>query len=51
MILATMARWAAIFGGGQDEEEGGLGVVGLIVMSIVATIAAMLVQLAISRSR
>jgi heat shock protein HtpX len=51
MILANMARWAAFFGGGRDEEEGGLGVLGMIVMSIVAPIAALLVQMAISRSR
>jgi heat shock protein HtpX len=53
MMLATMARWSAIFGGasGDDEEGGGLGVVGLIVMSIVAPMAAMLIQMAVSRSR
>lgn len=53
MILATMARWTAFFGGGaRDEEgEGGLGVIGLIVMSILAPMAAMLIQMAISRSR
>ncbi|MBM4274210.1 MAG: zinc metalloprotease HtpX [Deltaproteobacteria bacterium] len=51
MILADMARWTAIFGGSRDDDEGGLGIVGVIVMSIVAPIAAMLVQMAISRSR
>jgi len=52
MILATMARWTAFFGGGSsDDEGGGLGAVGLIVMSILAPIAAMLIQMAISRSR
>lgn len=53
MILANMARWTAIFGGGSsdNEEGGGLGGVGLIVMSILAPIAAMLIQMAISRSR
>ncbi len=52
MILASMARWTAFLGGGsEDEEGGGLGTVGLIVMSILAPIAAMLVQMAISRSR
>ncbi len=50
--LAHMAQWAAMFGGGRDrdEEEGG-GVFGLIVMAIVAPLAAMLIQMAISRSR
>ena len=51
MILATMARWTAFFGGGDDDEGGGLGVIGLIVMSLLAPIAAMLIQMAISRSR
>lgn len=52
MIVATMARWAALFGGfgGQDDDDGG-GMIGLIAMSILAPIAAMLIQMAISRSR
>ncbi len=52
MVLASMARWTAFLGGGSDDEEGGgLGTVGLIVMSILAPVAAMIVQMAISRSR
>jgi heat shock protein HtpX len=52
MILASMARWTAFLGGGSDDDEGGgLGAMGLIVMSILAPIAAILVQMAISRSR
>ncbi|NVM25812.1 MAG: zinc metalloprotease HtpX [Desulfobacterales bacterium] len=52
MVLASMARWAALFGGfGRDDEEGGGGIVGLIAMAILAPIAAMLIQFAISRSR
>jgi heat shock protein HtpX len=52
MMLASMARWAAIFGGGRsDNNNGGLGGLGLIVMSILAPIGAMIVQMAISRSR
>ena len=52
MILASMARWFAFFGGGGgDDDEGGLGIVGLIVMSILAPFAAMIIQMAISRSR
>jgi heat shock protein HtpX len=50
MILADLARWGAIFGMGRDDDEGP-GLVGILVMSIIAPIAAMLVQLAISRSR
>jgi len=52
MMLASMARWAAIFGGGRsDDDDGGLGGLGLIVMSIVAPLGAMVIQMAISRSR
>ncbi len=51
MMLASMARWSAIFGGHRDDEEGGLGGIGLIVMSIIAPLAAMIVQMAVSRSR
>ncbi|RPH48980.1 MAG: zinc metalloprotease HtpX [Desulfobacteraceae bacterium] len=52
MVIANMARWSAIFGGSRsDDEEGGGGIVGLIAMSIIAPIAAMLIQMAISRSR
>ncbi len=52
MIVASMARWAALFGGfgGRDDDDGG-GMIGLIAMSIFAPIAAMLIQMAISRSR
>jgi len=49
-MVANMARWAAIFGGrGGRNREG--NVIGMLVMLIVAPIAAMLIQLAISRSR
>jgi heat shock protein HtpX len=53
MMLADMARWGAIFGGGhRDREEGGgAGGLGLILMAIIAPLAAMLIQMAISRSR
>ena len=49
--LAHMAQWAAIFGGGRDRDDEGGGAFGLIVMAIVAPLAAMLIQMAISRSR
>lgn len=50
-MLATWARWAAIFGGfgGRDDDNG--GIVGFIVMAVLAPLAATLIQLAISRSR
>ncbi|MFB3925208.1 MAG: zinc metalloprotease HtpX [Syntrophales bacterium] len=51
VMLANMAKWSAIFGfGGRDEEDRGGGI-GLIVMAILAPIAAMIIQMAISRSR
>jgi len=53
-ILASMARWGAMFGGFRsDDEEGGGGgnILVVILVSIFASIAAMLIQLAISRSR
>jgi len=50
-MLAQMAHWAMLFGGGRrDDDEGGSPVVALVMM-IVAPIAAMLVQMAISRTR
>lgn len=53
MMLASMARWSALFGGMQrdDNNGGGMGAIGMIVMSILAPIAAMIVQMAVSRSR
>ena len=49
--LAHMAQWAMIFGGRRDDEEEGGGVLGGILMVILAPIAAMLIQLAVSRAR
>src|SRR5882672_277191 len=50
--LAHMAQWAAIFGGGRrDDDEGGSNPIAMILMAILAPIAAMLVQMAVSRAR
>jgi len=53
--LAQMAQWAAIFGGGRRSDDegggGGGGLIGMLLMAILAPIAAMLVQMAISRGR
>jgi heat shock protein HtpX len=53
MMLASMARWSAIFGGGHrdDNNSGGMGAIGMIAMSIIAPMAAMIIQMAVSRSR
>jgi len=50
MMLASIARWSAIFGG-RSDNNGGMGGFGLIIMSILSPIAAVLIQTAISRSR
>ena len=51
--IAQMAQFAAIFGGGRDrdQEGGGGNMFSLLFMMIVAPIAAMLIQMAVSRSR
>lgn len=50
MWIASIARFSAFFGG-SDDDEGGLGIIGVLVVSMVAPIAAMIVQMAVSRSR
>jgi heat shock protein HtpX len=50
-MLANMAQWAMIFGGRRDEDEGGSHPLVAIAMMIIAPITAMLIQMAISRSR
>ena len=52
LMIANMAQWAAIFGGfsRSDDEEGG-GMLGMLVMAIVAPLAATVIQMAISRTR
>jgi len=53
-IAATImfsARFAMFFGGGRDERGGGSNPIALLAMMILAPIAALLVQMAISRSR
>ena len=54
-MLADMARWGMMFGGNRDREDrnggGGVQLVMMLVAVIIAPIAAMLVQMAISRSR
>jgi heat shock protein HtpX len=51
--LVNMAYFASMFGGRSrdDDEGGGGGIFGLMIMMIVAPIAAMLIQMAVSRSR
>ena len=51
MILARMAQFAAIFGGGGRDDDRNGGGLGYIFVAIFGAIAAMLIQMAISRSR
>lgn len=50
MIIADVARFSAMFFGGRDNDNNG-GVIGIIAMSVIAPMAALVVQMAISRSR
>ena len=51
-MIGNVIQWGAIFGFGRgDDEEGGSSMVGALIMAIVFPIAAMIIQLAISRSR
>lgn len=50
--IGNMAQWAAIFGMGRnDDEDNGGGFIGMMFTIIVAPLAALLIQMAISRSR
>ncbi|MEW5745206.1 MAG: zinc metalloprotease HtpX [Nitrospirota bacterium] len=49
--LAQMAQWAMIFGGGRQNDDEGGNPIAALVMMIVGPIAALLIQMAISRSR
>ena len=52
MIVANMARWSALFGGfGRGGDRQGGNIIGLLAMAILAPVAALLIQMAISRTR
>jgi heat shock protein HtpX len=50
-FIARMAMWGAIFGGGRDDDDRGANPIALLAFSLLAPIAAALIQMAISRSR
>lgn len=52
-MIAHMAQWAMIFGGmrGNQDNNGGGGLIGGLAMMIVAPLAATMIQMAVSRSR
>jgi heat shock protein HtpX len=51
--IAQMVQWSAMWGGmrSNDEDRSGIGAIGALLMAVLAPIAAMLIQMAISRSR
>ncbi len=49
--ITALARMALFFGGSRDEEDRGGGVIGSILMLVLAPIAALLIQMAVSRTR
>jgi heat shock protein HtpX len=49
--ISMLAQFGMFFGGGQRNNNGGIGLIGTLVMVILAPLAAMLVQMAISRTR
>ena len=49
--LAHMAQWTAFMGGGRSDDDDGPSPIAMVLMAVIAPIAAMLVQLAVSRSR
>ncbi len=54
-MIANVVQWGAMFGGlsgnNDDEDEAGYGIFGSLVLAVVAPIAALIIQMAISRSR
>lgn len=53
-MIAELATWALIFGGfggGDDDEEGAGGIAGGLLMMLVAPVAALMIQMTISRTR
>jgi heat shock protein HtpX len=50
-MIANVVQWGAMFGGASRDEDDRGGMVAAIAMAILAPIAAMIIQMAISRSR
>jgi heat shock protein HtpX len=51
MFVSRIAMWGAIFGGGSSDDDDGGNIIGLLALVILAPLAAMLLQMALSRSR
>ncbi len=50
-MIADWMKWGAIFGVGGDDEDSGANFIFILIFSIIASIAAFLIQMAISRAR
>jgi heat shock protein HtpX len=50
-LIAQMAQWAAIFGGGRSDDDDGANPIALLAMAFLAPLAAMVLQMALSRTR
>jgi heat shock protein HtpX len=50
-MIGNAVQWGAMFGGGSRDDDDRGGMFGMIAMAILAPFAAMIIQLAISRSR
>ena len=50
-MVANIAQWSLFFGFGGDDDDNPLGLIGLLLAIFVAPIAALIIQMAISRSR
>ena len=49
--ISMLAQFGMFFGGGNRNNNSGMGIVGTLLMVVLAPLAAMLVQMAISRTR
>lgn len=50
-MIANIAQWSLFWGGGRDDRDNPLGIIGVLLAIFVAPIAAVIIQMAISRSR
>ena len=50
-VMMQFARFAAIFGGGRDDRQGGTNPLVLLLVAVLGSVAALFIQMAISRSR
>ncbi len=49
--MAFWARWSLLMGGGGRRNQGGMGIIGLVLIAILVPLAAVMIRMAISRNR